>query len=77
MAKIYKLSFYITDYNEEYEDREHLKYNLIDHIDHLGVGTDHLEIQESEEFEWDDDLIINKIDSGKEDFEVYFKTKNK
>jgi hypothetical protein len=31
-----------------------------------------IEVQSSKEFEWDDDLSINKCDSTKEDFKQYF-----
>ena len=73
MAKVYKATLYVTDYNEEYQDGEHLKLGLQEHLDDLWVGVDHLEIQESNEFEWDDELAINKVDASKEDYEVYFK----
>lgn len=72
MAKVYKVSLYITDYNDEYRDGEHLKSNLKEHIDDLWVGVNHLKIQESYEFEFDDELPINKINASEEDFEAYF-----
>lgn len=77
MAKIYKVSLYITDYNEEYKDGEHLKSELTDCIyDELWAGVDQFEVEESEKFEWDDDLAINKINAKKEDFEAYFIKRN-
>jgi len=69
LAKIYKVSAYLIDYNDEYYD----KFELSEKLEDLCVGLDCLEIQESENFEWDDELLINKIDAEKEDFEVYFK----
>ena len=74
MAKVYKVSLYITDANDDYTGREkYLKDDLEEQVEKLWVQTNHLKIVESEEFEWDDDLAINSTDAAVEDYEVYFK----
>jgi len=73
MAKIYKVSLYLTDYNDEYHDKEHMEVYLNEHIKKLWVGVSCLEAQESIEFEFDDELTINKVSATKEDYEVFFK----
>ncbi len=77
MAKVYKVALYIIDYDEMYQDRKHLQSGLKEQLGNLWVGVDHLEIEESEEFEWDDDLVINKTNAKKEEFEAYFNKKEK
>lgn len=73
MAKIYRVSLYLTDYNDEYYDKEHMEEYLREHIGKLWVGVNCLEAQESIEFEFDDELTINKVSATKEDFEVFFR----
>ena len=73
MAKIYKVSLYLTDYNDEYSDKEHMESDLKENLENLWVGVDCLEAQESIEFEFDDELTINKVNATKEDFEVFFR----
>jgi hypothetical protein len=73
MAKVYKVSFYITDYNDEYRDRKHLLPNLRAHLDELDTGIDFIELEESRAFEWDDELTINSTLAEKKDYEEYFK----
>jgi hypothetical protein len=71
MAKIYKVEFYFTDMNDEFENGEHFKGELKKLCYGLDGMTDLINIKESEEFEWDDELLINKSDATKEDYEVY------
>lgn len=68
MAKIHKVSFYLIDCYDEY-DYDDIECDL----DRLFNGIDVLEIEESEEFEWNDNLDINKVWSSKKEFEEYFK----
>ncbi|MDS7057172.1 hypothetical protein NXG04_07720 [Klebsiella pneumoniae] len=72
MAKVFKATVYFADYNEEIQDEEDLK-NFIE--DRLGrwVGIHISETKESEDFEWEDDLKINKTNRTAEDFEEYLK----
>lgn len=74
MAKIYKVSVFITDYNDDYQNVDHFQSELQERLEEtLWAGVDHLEVQESDEFEWDDDLEVNKTTATKEAFEEYFK----
>lgn len=72
MTKIYKVSFYATDINDEYYNNEHFLSHLKEQLWNLDAPIDFLKIEESKEFEWDDDLKINKINATVEDFEKYF-----
>ena len=72
MVKVYKAVIYITDYNNEIADLEMLNYRIGDGLTD-GVGVHIGEVKESRNFEWNDDLIINKIYSQSNDFEKYFK----
>lgn len=71
MAKVYKVEMYVVDANEEFGDVDHIKPYLEDW--HRWVMTDVTGIQESDEFEWEDDLKINKVNASVEDYEEYFK----
>lgn len=71
MAKIYKVEMYIVDYNSEFEDTDHIHPYIEDWYG--GVSTKVANTQESDEFEWEDDLKINKVDASVEDYEEYFK----
>lgn len=74
MAKVYKVEMYITDVNEEFHNTYHIRPYIEDW--HRWVATKVANIQESVEFEWEDDLKINKVDASIEDFEEYFKDDN-
>lgn len=72
MAKIYKVTTYIIDSNDEIRDLGYLE----DYVkDRLGswVTVKVADSKESEEFEWQDELKINSIYSISEDYEEYFK----
>lgn len=68
MAKVYKVSMYITD-TDECSDIE----NLIEHgLNRYDLYPSFMDVKSSEEFEWDDDLEINNVECTKNDFEKYF-----
>lgn len=75
MARVYKVSFYVADYNDHYGAGEMFKENLEVQLEHMDVLAKHVEVEESEEFEWEDDLAINKTKATKKDFQEYFKQK--
>ncbi|MFS0905676.1 hypothetical protein AB3N02_21770 [Priestia aryabhattai] len=72
MAKVYRVTMFVSDANGDMQDAENLKEQLEQVADRLDVFFDHIEVEESEEFEWDDDLKINKTNATVEDFEEYF-----
>lgn len=71
MAKVFKAVIYITDYNDQLQNKEHFTDELLRVLDRLDTGVHIAEANESGYFEWDDDLLINKRDAETEDFEVY------
>ena len=73
MARIYKAEIYLTDTSDEIQDLNQLKNALKGLGDRLWVGVDIASVTESKEFEWEDDLKINKINSTIDDLEEYFK----
>ena len=72
MAKLFKISAYIVDPNDEFSEdylRDDLEYCHDIHMRHLKVeGTDI--------GEWDDNLAINRINCGIEEFKKYFEVNN-
>ena len=72
MAKLFKISAYIVDPNGEFNEnylRDDLEYYHDIHMCHLKVeGTDI--------GEWDDNLAINRVNCGLEEFEKYFEVNN-
>ena len=76
MAKLYKVEMYIIDFNDEIMDVDDLKGMLEEFGFHNWIGIKIANIKESKEFEWSDDLKINKVDATVEDFEKYFKPTN-
>lgn len=72
MAKVYVVLSYITDYNDQFDDTEELK-SLLEYSLDMGAGVHVSHIEESNEFEWNDDLPINQNKATTEDYEKYFK----
>lgn len=76
MAKVYKMEIYVVDYNDEFDNAEQLTDDMEELLQNeLWVQADLTNVKESDEFEWHDDLQINKTDSTIEDLEVYLKDK--
>ena len=69
MAKVFRVSMYITDVSGMYQDKKYLENEL--QFD--DAFTTFVEIEESEEFEWEDEIKINYSNATREDFEAYFK----
>lgn len=68
MAKVHKVTMFVTDIDgdSDIEDLIGCGLRMYD------LYPEFINVDTSEEFEWDDDLAINKNDSTKEDFEKYF-----
>lgn len=76
MAKVYKVEMYIVDANGDYDylDNE----DMVEEIEHqvdvrMDVMTRVTSVESSEEFEWDDDLAVNKTNATIEDYEAQLK----
>lgn len=66
---------YVIDANDEMQDENHL-VEMIDQSNTLSwVSTKVSDVQKSEEFEWDDDLSINKMYPEVDDLEEYLQGK--
>ena len=68
MAKIFKISGYIIDVNDEVTQND--IELLFDHDKYINISR--LECRQSKEFEWHNDIDINFTDAKQEDFEKYF-----
>lgn len=69
MSKIYKLEMYVIDHNDLYDC-----YDSISDVLENTTDLSRKVINESKvEFEWNDDLPINKIDCPLEEYDKYFR----
>lgn len=76
MAKVYKVTMYLPDPNGYYDlhDTEHFQSELESGLQRvLDISPVIADIQESEVFEWHDDLKINGMSSSFDDYEEYIK----
>ena len=69
MAKIHKVEMYLVDINEDFE-------TLHDALNYMTNGKYspllHLVTSESKEFEWDDDVIVNRCNCTNEQYNQFF-----
>ncbi|MCI3197764.1 hypothetical protein GXP75_19250 [Bacillus sp. HU-1818] len=73
MAKVYKAEFYIADINDEFQGINDIKEKIEESPTFRSAYVHVADVKESAEFEWDDDLKINRIAATTEDYEEYFK----
>ncbi|QFP93402.1 UNVERIFIED_ORG: hypothetical protein Xoosp15_137 [Xanthomonas phage Xoo-sp15] len=76
MAKVYKVTMYIVDANGDYDC--HDDGDMVNEIEHqvdvrMDVMTRVTSVESSEEFEWDDDLAVNKTNATIADYEAQLK----
>ena len=69
MAKIFKVTGYFVDYNDEY-DCDRLKVDLEQDYDLI---AHHINIEERDIGEWDDDNPLNLFNCPKSECEKYFR----
>ena len=75
MAKLFKISAYIVDYNDEFDKsniEEYLDYATQRHF-HLR----HIQVADAGLGEWYDDHPLNYLSCPKAEFEKYFKENTK
>lgn len=71
MSKVHKVGLFILDVNEEFRDIE----EIIEYLTSSKYAPSiHLIESETKEFEWDDDVIINKCSCTDEEYEEFFKS---
>lgn len=68
MAKIFKITGYFVDCNDDY-DCDRLKIDLEQDYDLI---AHHINVEERDIDEWDDDIPLNKIDCPVSECEKYF-----
>lgn len=70
MAKLFKLTAYIVDYNEEFDE-----HDLADTLEYgpYDIHLRHMKVDGADIGEWHDDHPLNYIDCPKAEFEKYFK----
>ncbi|AMO25831.1 hypothetical protein Blue_008 [Bacillus phage Deep Blue] len=76
MAKVYKVEMYIVDANGDYDflDNEEMVEEIEHQVDvRMDVMSHVTSVQSSKEFEWDDDLAVNKTNATIEDYEAQLK----
>lgn len=71
MTKVHKVVLYITDLNDKYQDEEDVRLAIRQFSDREEAIIHIAEQKESEYFEWNDDLAINKRNATTEDFAKY------
>lgn len=71
MPKIHKVTLYLTDFEEM--DKRNIEVVLERMADREDMSLHIAKQNESEVFEWDDNLFINKRDANADDFEAYMK----
>lgn len=72
MAKIFKVSAYIVDPNNEFDESS--LEECLEGCTQNDVSLSHVNIECADIGEWSDDLPVNYIDCNREEFEKYFKT---
>ncbi|UXQ88895.1 hypothetical protein Thu_35 [Bacillus phage Thurquoise] len=76
MPKVYKVEMYIVDANGDYDflDNEEMVEEIKHQVDvRMDVMSHVTSVQSSKEFEWDDDLSVNKTNATIEDYEAQLK----
>ncbi|WQZ49544.1 hypothetical protein Z3_228 [Bacillus phage Z3] len=76
MAKVHKVTMYIVDANGDYD--WHNNGDMVNEVEHhiderMDVMSRVISVESSEEFEWDDDLAVNKTNATIEDYEAQLK----
>ena len=70
MAKIHKVEMYLLDVNEDFYSVD----DIMEYITNTKYAPSiHIVSSESKEFEWDDDVIINRYDCSTEQYNNFFK----
>lgn len=70
MAKLRKISFYLVDIDNTYNDVETITNELERSLDGI---VKVIATQESEEIDWHDDIDLNRNDATLEEHEAYLK----
>ena len=74
MPKIYKITTYVVDSNDEFSTAASLKDCII-YCTQNDLNLEHIKIEEVDIGEWHDDHPLNYFDCPKAEFDKYFKEK--
>ena len=69
MAKIHKVELYLLDINEDFDDVDDIMVYM---TYAKSAPSIHVVRSESKEFEWDDDVVINKWRCSTEQYNKFF-----
>lgn len=69
MAKIHKITMYVVDANDRYWDTDDLIEDMMYMTESVLGAPPELE---TKEFEWDDDVIVNRQDCTREQCEEFY-----
>lgn len=72
MAKIFKVTTYIVDYNDEFTTDERLD-DCFTYCTQNDLNLQHTQIQSADLGEWYDEHPLNYVNCPKAEFEKYFK----
>lgn len=73
MAKVYKVTAFYVNRDGNHETPEDLINTIERDADNADLSLHIVEVKESEEFEWDDDIDINYTDATTDVYEKYIK----
>ena len=76
MAKLFKISAYIVDMDDEFSTEDRVEDCLI-YCTQNDLELRHIKIDSADIGEWEDDHPLNYIDCPKAEFEKYFKENTK
>ena len=72
MAKLFKITTYVVDSNDEFATGDRLEDCII-YCTQNDFNLEHIEIQSTDIGEWYDEHPLNYVDCPKTEFEKYFK----
>ena len=72
MAKLFKITTYIVDYNDEFVTDEKLD-DCLTYCTQNDLNLQHTQIQSADLGEWYDEHPLNYVNCPKAEFEKYFK----
>ena len=72
MAKLFKISAYIVDMNDEFSTEDRIEDCLI-YCTQNDLNLEHIKIDSADIGEWEDNHPLNYVDCPKSEFEKYFK----
>ena len=74
MPKLFKVTAYIVDYNDEFRTEEDMAANL-SYCTQRDLHLDHIQVKSADIGEWYDEHPLNYINCPKAEYEKYFKEK--